>query len=310
MHKSLSLVIAAAAASSLFGVVSGARASSVELLNYNLVVTNNMTAGSHISGQSVVNNLTTSNLSEFGQNVSSGDALDAAGTVSGSFKVWSGVFHHDQSISNASVNYLNGASQSQDSVASTLLSQLSSSMTSLSSGLAGLSTTTGTSASISNNSLNFNYTGSSTGEVVFTVAASQFSQAGSISFSLGTATSEVINVTGTGSYTSSANFTGSINSTPSSLIWNFASAAAFTTSTTWEGTVLGPGLSLTTGNNVDGSVYVKNFSQGGEVHGDYFSGAVPAHAPGVAVPLPSPLTAGTGLLVALGGLRLVRSRRA
>lgn len=289
---------------SVFLAAGVASASSVKLNDYNVVVTGTMTAKSHVDGKTVVNNLGTSSLSEFGQHVSSGDALDIAGTATGDFKTFRGTLHHDLSLSGANVSYLNGSTQSQDTVASSLLSDLSHAMNSASAAFAMLATSGNTSASRdSSNRVAFSYTGGSTSQAVFNISASLLNGASEISFNLGSAKTAIINVSlaGSSSYSESANFTGDVNNHAGNLLWNFVGTASFNAGTTWEGTILGNNLSLTTGNNVDGGVYVKNFTQGGEVHDKYFTGTI--------VPLPASVLGGSALLALLGAAQLVRSRR-
>ena len=158
----------------------------------------------------------------------------------------------------------------------------------------------------------FVYGGSATDEAIFTVNASQFASArGDPSSSLGNATDAVINVLGTGSFTAAVNFTGNVNA--SSLLWNFESAATFNAQRTWEGTILGPSLTLTTGGNVDGGVYVQNFTQGGEVHDKYFGGGVPetssTPSSSPAVPLPPASTGRRHCSPASPPAKLLRARR-
>lgn len=162
--------------------------------------------------------------------------------------------------------------------------------------------------------LDFAYSGSSASEIVFDIPGSELSSLNGIQINLGKASTAVINVLGTGNYSvgSAFNFQGLSSCIYTSVLWNFNSAASFTTSNEWAGSVLGPNLTFRAGQDVDGSVYVSNFIQGSnaEVHSDLFGGALPPSpaSPTPVAPLPKPAFLGLGLLAVLGTARWGKTR--
>lgn len=290
-----------------------ANAATLDLYKYNVVVTNNMVAKSHVNGQSVVKNLNAVQLSEFGQrpNQYNGDSLLIAGTAQGEFKIFEGTLHHDQAFAanSPTVHKLNSSQYNHattDTVASTMLNKLSSQMAQQSAGFAVLPSQGGqtTGGQQVNSDYRFDASAGYTGQVVFNVTLAML-QSKQFAFNLRSASSIVINVVGDGTL-SGNKFTsnpGNRDGVASKLLWNFTGNVNINITDEWWGTILATNGSVSHTSNIDGGVYVKNLTQGAEIHDYLFTGTpIPEPQPGpLPVPLPLSATAGMGLL-AMGAL--------
>lgn len=132
---------------------------------------------------------------------------------------------------------------------------------------------------------------------------------GGITVDAGSATTFVINVSGT-SGTVSANVLGG-SASASKVIWNFHEATAISVNSAIIGSVLAP-LADMSGfqGSTEGSVIAKSIDlSNGELHNRGFTGTVPTAMPAPpAVPLPAALPLLAGGLMAFGGLRALRKR--
>lgn len=116
---------------------------------------------------------------------------------------------------------------------------------------------------------------------------------------LGSATTIIVNVAGTTVNFNTGNFVGNwLNSgVRASTIWNFYQATSINLDRNFNGAILAPLAHLQNSTAIDGSVFVKSFTQTGEVHLPNFSQTNSIPVPGAA-----------GVL-ALSGLVVMRRRR-
>jgi choice-of-anchor A domain-containing protein len=135
---------------------------------------------------------------------------------------------------------------------------------------------------------------------VFSVSAAQVfnnSLIQQIELNAGSASSIIINVSGTSVHFNTGTMVGAWTSTfaRSKVLWNFHEATTLTFDRNFNGAVLAPLAHLTNTTSIDGSVFVGRMTQNGEVHLPLYSGYVPA--PGVLV------------LLGAGGIIAARRRR-
>ncbi len=163
----------------------------------------------------------------------------------------------------------------------------------------------------SGNKATFAATPDSDGMAVFSITdgSSFFNSIGEIDFSLNSADTLIINVSGL-TMTISENFLGGIGATiASKTIWNFFEAEEINFGAEFFGTVLAPKANISNQNSLNGSVIVQNFFQRGEVHVASFTGDVPSFNPdpgpgGSEIPAPGALA-----IFILSGLGLAAARR-
>ena len=151
--------------------------------------------------------------------------------------------------------------------------------------LAALKGTTGTSVGFSNNDhkVTFSGTGNASGVLVFDLTSldSKIFSANTNEFAFNlTNASTVIFNTDNKVLSLSANILAP-NSLGSSLIWNFAGATSVTVDRTFVGQVVVADGTFSNlgGANVEGGVYAKAFNQQGEVHLQQFSGSLATAVP-------------------------------
>lgn len=272
------------------------------LADFNLVASGNVTTQSDIEGAAVVGG--TLNGSTFFNNTND---LPASKTIYLYGSLGHGPLNLDNggnlnysgNITNSQVNF-NGGGQQFKSFPSPI-SAYTTPLNQMSTILAGLTPTAG--ASIVDGTFKAN---GATGLIVFDLTASQLEsdlQNSQISF-VGDkgVTGYIINVTGNFSEPSSTNF----NTAQQDALFNFVDATSVSLGN-WKASVLAPDASLQIENGyLDGSVYVENFSGGGELHNDnLYNGALPS-APSVPeAPTWMMLLTGFGML----GLGLRKSQR-
>jgi choice-of-anchor A domain-containing protein len=282
MHK---VVLAVVCCAGTAGIV---RADS--LFNYNVVVTGTLTDSSHIQGRTFVNNLVTSNQPDFAQSTAAGtgDTLDVAGAVTGSgLSMERGVFRHAGALPGGFTMNLNGGSTNvlDPSVSITSLSNQMNATAAL------YNSYSATTVTPSGGNLTINATG--TGVAVFSVNAGGLSLANeNVSVNVGTASSVIIQVLGA-SFTFGSSEHESITGSSGQVIWDFVNATMIhLNDSVWSGSILAPLSTLTSPNqNIEGGVYVQNFTQSAEVHlpsgstiaTPAFNGPVPVPAPGILV---------------------------
>lgn len=128
--------------------------------------------------------------------------------------------------------------------------------------------TANSSYSISGNTATFTASGS--GLAVFTISdASQFfSQVGQIQFNLENGAKDVlINVVNSGAVSIDANFLNSqATALGADLLWNFEDAGSIAINSQFGGTVLATQASVSTSQNIEGSLVAVNVSQNAEIH--------------------------------------------
>lgn len=153
--------------------------------------------------------------------------------------------------------------------------------------------------------LTFNANAGSSGTAIFNFDGSQLfsnNSIQSIDFSPNGATNIVFNVSGTTiDWNASSNMLGNFNSTDwrGNIVWNFYQATSINFgSHDMMGQVLAPFATVSSTNNIDGSIYAKSLNSNGEVHLPGYDGNI------TVVPEPS-----AALLGAFGVLALLRRRR-
>jgi choice-of-anchor A domain-containing protein len=251
------------------------------LSSFNLVTTGNVSTQSDIVGDAVVGgNLSGATFFGGGANVPSSPDLYLFGKLSGSLNLNSGgsLFYAGTTSPSQHVNY-NGGGKLHTTLPNAL-SYYTDPLTDLSKQLSDLTATTGT--SFVNGKFN---AGSNTGIVVFDIKGSTLTSDlmnHDISFTGGKGvTSYIINVIGNFTDPSSTHF----NVDQEDALFNFEDATTVNLGQ-WGASILAPdaALKITSGGNIEGSVFAQSFLGGGELHNNnLFNGALPA----AAVPEPS-----------------------
>jgi len=178
-----------------------------------------------------------------------------------------------------------------------------------------LSASAGASIATANNATTFTIPSStSVRRVVFNLTEAQATsifnnQNSSVSFNLNgrdvsSIDSIIVNIAGFGnsSFTTQANFTGTVTSDLSfrqRLLWNFyQNDNDISLSRNWYGSILAPAANLTGNSNLDGAAAVNNITFNAEIHGPTWTG-VPETSTYAAV----------SFVAAVGGLTVWRRRR-
>jgi choice-of-anchor A domain-containing protein len=205
--------------------------------------------------------------------------------------------------SNAGAFNLNGGGSVSQNNPSFAMSDFTTPLDVLQSKLAGMIANSNFS-SPNNNSLVFNVTPGASGTAVFDMTAAQLAGGPgdnyNITFANETSASTiVINVTGSFTEGGGENFNGDTYLNQH-VVWNFEDATNVNVKF-WHGAVLAGDASVTNSSPMEGFLYAKNFTGGGELHDFPFDGTVPG-----AVPEPS-----TWAMMALGfaGLGFLGFRR-
>lgn len=152
--------------------------------------------------------------------------------------------------------------------------QLSADLQALSSTLSGLANTSNVTASGTNNPV-IHGVDAGQGFAVLNLTSAFFtSYAGQLSYDLpSTSLPLIINVSGTGPITYSLNAAGANKAYNQSVIWNFYEATSINFTTMVNGSVLAPYALISNVTPIEGSVAVRAFNQGGEIHlGTYDKG--------------------------------------
>lgn len=191
-----------------------------------------------------------------------------------------------------------GGSQINDAGAAGMVAAAHAQAAGVSSFLAGLAATntvsipTGSPAPV-----NFSAVAGVGGVAVFNVDGNQLFSNGFVQqfdIAMNSATTVIINVSGTSITHDEGNFLGGFNAgNASTILWNFYEAETLDIDRALYGAVLAPNAHLTNGNFIAGSVVVENFTQNGEIHLPTYTGYVPA----------------PGSLAAIGIAGLVATRR-
>ena len=180
--------------------------------------------------------------------------------------------------------------------------------------LSGLANTSNVTSSGMNNPT-INGVDGGSGFAVLNLTSAFFSAyAGQLTYNLpSTSLPLIVNVAGTGPTTWGLNPAGANKNYNQSVIWNFFEATSINFTTMVNGSVLAPFATIANNTPIEGSVAVRNFNQGGEVHLGTFAGSeaflAPPPPPPPSVPEPTSwamLIAGFGLV----GAVMRRRRRA
>ncbi len=265
------------------------------IFDYNVIVTGTFTAESHVQGTTFANNLVAINQPDFAQSPSAGtgDTLTVAGTISGSITLERGVYRYAQATAPTAV--LNGGSSLVHD-ATVSIAPLASQMSTASSFYSSLS---GTHVSPVGNALNLTASGS--GATVFNETAADLMGSNlNITVTAGAGQSVIVLVPDSGfNFGSSEHVSLGGSTTGTQILWVFANATNISMNDSqWFGSLLAPNASLTDNNqNINGGVYVQNFTQTAEVHlSDPGLGSGQPQFNGPTVPEPA-----TMVLISLGG---------
>jgi choice-of-anchor A domain-containing protein len=281
------------------------------LSQFNAVVTNNFSTNSDVEGRLVAGNINNGGSSTFYENPNSSSAPSAFKGVNAvtiqncpGCNVNNGGGVNFITSNAGSFNLNGGGSVAQNSPAFSM-SDFTTPLNGLQTTLAGL-TSNSTVSSPNSNSLVFDVTPVG-GTAVFDITGAELAGTGgdnyNITFSNESATTIVINVTGNFTEGGGENFNGDtfLNE---HVIWNFEDATSVNVKG-WHGAVLAGDASVTNSSPIEGFLYAKNFTGGGELHDFPFDGGVPVSVSATA-PEPS-----TWAMMALGfaGLGFLGFRR-
>ena len=311
--------------SALVALAAQAAPAGINLRDYNLITTGNLTQdGSDVQGRVLVGGTLSVNNFNFG------------GHLSGALTPPGGIFNalggNVANLDNNNTNFIfgsggagsttNGVAASPSAVAA-YTTGLTGYLASVSSGYAGLATNSTYNAT-DPNQIRFAATPTTiNGQsvAVFSVNQSFFAGSGTVSSLTGvtSATTVVVNVTGGTPGNDPLSF-GGINfsafqnlNDQANIIFNFENATSLSGINNLGGSILAPNADLNTGNSLVGSVYVKSISNVGEIDQPHangtevtgFSGFVPA-----VVPEPASIAstiAGLGIAAAAGWRRRRRA---
>jgi choice-of-anchor A domain-containing protein len=270
------------------------------LSNFNLVTTGNVSTNSDIVGDAVVGgNLSGATFFGGGANIPSSPDLYLFGKLNSSLNLNSGGNLYFAGTTSQHVNY-NGGGGKLYTTLPNALSYYTNPLTDLSTQLADLTATTGT--SFVNGKFN---AGSNTGIVVFDISGSTLASDlvnHDISFTGGKGvTSYIINVIGNFTDPSSTHF----NVDQEDALFNFENATTVNLGQ-WGASILAPdaAVTITSGGNIEGSLFANSFLGGGELHNNnLFDGALPSAA------APEPSTWAM-LIVGFAGLGILGWRKA
>ena len=276
------------------------------LLDYNLVLTDNLTGAVHVEGMTFVGgDLVSTQLSEFNHKdytpEGSFDGLEVAGNVSGQMKIMHGetaVYgSKDASAQIDCVGSVNCTTGGVDLSAKKVA--LTNEMSSLASSYQSLAANAA--ADVNGNQVKLKYTGTEELAIFSLNAADIFFQNSGIELDLGFATKAIINVSGNVDVINT-NLNGGWNY--SNTLWNFYTATTVDFNyMAVRGSVLAANADVFDASGFDGSLYAKSYTNSSlrEIHGFFWT------PPTTETEVPEPsililLLAGLGL-IGLGRLR-------
>ncbi|MGB7973354.1 MAG: collagen-binding domain-containing protein [Roseiarcus sp.] len=282
------------------------------LKQFNAVVANNFSTNSDVEGRLVAGNINNGGSSPFyakpnpSSSPSSFQAVNALTIQScPSCNVSNGGSVNFVTSNSGSFNFNGGGSLTQNNP-SFAMSDFTTPLGALQAKLAGMIANSNF-TSPNNNSLVFDVTPDASGTAIFDMTSSQLAGGPGDNYNVTfanetSATTIVINVTGSFTEGGGENFNGDtyLNS---HVIWNFEDASSVSVKF-WHGAVLADDASVTNSSPMEGFLYAKTFTGGGELHDFPFDGSLPG-----AVPEPS-----TWAMMGLGfaglGFLGLRSRKA
>ena len=274
------------------------------LSNFNLVTTGNVSTKSDIVGNAVVGgNLSGATFFGGGANIPSSPQLYVFGKLNSSLNLNSGGSLYYAGSTSKKVNY-NGGGKLYATLPNPI-GYYTDPLVDLSERLAELSPTAG--ATFING--NFN-AGPNSGMIVFEISGSDLAHGlvnHDISFTGTGVTSYIINVIGNFNEPSSTHF----NVDQRDALFNFEDASSVNLGQ-WGASILAPdaALKITSGGNIEGSVFASSFLGGGELHNNnLFNGALPSALPAVTAAVPEPSTWAM-LIAGFAGLAFLGWRKA
>jgi choice-of-anchor A domain-containing protein len=275
------------------------------LTQFNAVVSNNFSTQHDVEGRLVAGNINNGGSSTFYENPNSSSAPSTFQAVNANTILSCPSCNVDHG---GSVNFTNtnsgtfGGAPVQKNNPSFAMSDFTTPLNALQAKLAGMIANSNF-ASPDSNSLVFHVAPDASGTAVFDMTAAQLEGGPgdnyNISFSTESATTIIINVSGSFTQGGGENFNGDTYLNEH-VIWNFEDAANVNVKS-WHGAVLAGDASVTNSSPMEGFLYAKNFTGGGELHDFPFDGTLPG-----AVPEPS-----TWAMMAIGfaGLGFLGFRR-
>jgi choice-of-anchor A domain-containing protein len=290
-----SLIFAVSAFFASLSCVGNIRAGGISWTQFDAVTLNDFSSPSDVEGWTLVGgNVTGStwNGSIHQNTPATTPTVIVGGTFSGQLNLQYGsLLISSSSDVLGHVNYNGGAGAGpifDTTRVSTEVSTISSQLRAVTAAYAGL-TANNTVTIQGGNTAVFNASSANAnGVAVFSVAASAL--AGLTQFQLGNVgagvNSIIINVSGSGTFSESANFIGNWGNFESKTLWNFdPSFTAIETGAAWDGALMALGATLTNSNDQNGAVFVNNLTAMSEIHLPIFDGVVPT-----SVPEPSTIT--------------------
>lgn len=290
---------AAALAAGVMVQVAGASA----INNWNLIVKNNLTSGSsEVEGRTMVGgNL--SGTSNYGiklmpaSNYLNVDSLVVGGSVAANnYQIQAGRARLFGSKGSANFNMNGGGALIQnDSGVTSMVNSAWADVVNASTYCSSLAATnTVTLPSGQPAGVTFNSIAGIGGLAVFSVNGNSLFQNNLVqqmSINMNSATTVVINVSGTNITYNGGNMVGGFNiANASKIIWNFYEATTLNIDRHFFGAILAPKATMSNSTAIEGSVFTDTFNQNGEVHLPNFDGNIPT---------PGTLTlAGFGLIAA------------
>lgn len=232
---------------------------------YNVVVTNDYINQSHVQGTTYANNLDATNVPDFAQSpaAGAGDTLTVTGDITGSnITLERGVYRYAQSTA-PPANLNGGSTEVQDSTIS--ITDLANQLSSAAAFYASQPTTT-----VTPTGSNLNLTASGPGATYFDEPASDLDQTNeNVTLTAGSGQFIIILVPDTSfSFGSSEHISLGGSTSGDQVMWDFPNATTVSLDDSlWTGSLLAPSATLTDNNqDINGGVYVENFTQTAEVH--------------------------------------------